>query len=859
MSETTHRADRAEITRLVEHAEKLLQKGKTADALEEYLHVLAVDPGNDGVRQMAADLCLSLQRVPEAVSLLGEMFARQIQTGDATRASLTYKKLSRYAKPNWQQRVDFGRLLEKSNRRLASETYESVLEELVQLGDRTNSLRVLKLIVALDPIERNLVRLGDLSSQSGDKQSAAAAFLRLGHLAETSGVNGAPNFERAYMENPADPQIALAYGRSLLKQGQAGAAIFVLEAHLKAVPTPRELRETYGKALVAASRLSEAEPYVWELFEQNPSRLPEVAHLIGMFIDAQQDAEAVTLARKLEAAQRKRGERKSFAAMMQDITAAHRASPEVLEFMGELFNASNRETDYSQTLIKLFDLYYGMGNYLKAGECLDRAAEIDAYEPGHHRRLEALRGKVDDNRFKVIASRFTSLGKTTPEPVRSGGEQPALGAAALQDLMLQAEILVQYGMRAKALERLQRIQELFPREEQRNEDLQRLYMAAGLVPRYAEQAPATPSPGTTGPAPASAAPQTAAAEAADVSSFTRVAEISRKLYRQGNANAVLSTAVKEIGEQWKASRCVAALCKPGLPPSAVTEYCGESVKPAAPGALAKIAAAVQELAVSRGSLSTTDALAAPELQAVRETVAELAISSLLVLPLCDGKDHVGLLLLVNSTPRGWHSSDVVVLKTIGEQIVIALNNAGLRRLVKNLSVTDERSGLLKRASYIDLLLSETGRALQQKTPLTVLLMRLGKSSAMVKEFGEAAVETAMQQIGQLFSANIRQNDLAFRYETTTVALVLGETGQKEASLAVEKLRKLLAAVRLPGTDEPIAFNAGLAEAVVKQEFDTVDIVTEVINRAEQALDSALAAGAGKMVALPPSLSAAATA
>src|ERR1700688_1818711 len=61
MSETAHRADRAEIARLVEHAEKLLQKGKTAEALEEYLRILAGDPGNDGVRQMAADLCLSLQ------------------------------------------------------------------------------------------------------------------------------------------------------------------------------------------------------------------------------------------------------------------------------------------------------------------------------------------------------------------------------------------------------------------------------------------------------------------------------------------------------------------------------------------------------------------------------------------------------------------------------------------------------------------------------------------------------------------------------------------------------------------------------------------------------------------------------
>ena len=43
----------------MEHAEKLLQKGKTAEALEEYLRILSGDPGNDGVRQMAADLCLS--------------------------------------------------------------------------------------------------------------------------------------------------------------------------------------------------------------------------------------------------------------------------------------------------------------------------------------------------------------------------------------------------------------------------------------------------------------------------------------------------------------------------------------------------------------------------------------------------------------------------------------------------------------------------------------------------------------------------------------------------------------------------------------------------------------------------------
>jgi diguanylate cyclase (GGDEF)-like protein len=207
--------------------------------------------------------------------------------------------------------------------------------------------------------------------------------------------------------------------------------------------------------------------------------------------------------------------------------------------------------------------------------------------------------------------------------------------------------------------------------------------------------------------------------------------------------------------------------------------------------------------------------------------------------------------------RGWHSSDIVVLKTISDQIVVALNNAGLRRLVKNLSVTDEQSGLLKRQSYLDLLMAETHRAIQQSTPITLLLMQFGKH--MVKEIGTAAAEAIMRQVGQLFAANIRQNDLAFRYDTATVALVLGETGEKEALLAVEKLRKLLSGVHMPESQDPVPINVGLAEAVVRAQFDAVDIVTEVINRGELALDMAIAQGTGKPVVLAALQSSAAVA
>src|SRR6202162_4054042 len=129
MAEITTRADRAELTRRVERAEKLLQKGKAPEALEEYLQVLRDDSENDTVRQLTADLCLSQNRTRDAVQLLGELFERQVNGGDATRASLTYKKLARHGNPTWQQKFRFGQLLEGSNKKLAVGTYEAALQD----------------------------------------------------------------------------------------------------------------------------------------------------------------------------------------------------------------------------------------------------------------------------------------------------------------------------------------------------------------------------------------------------------------------------------------------------------------------------------------------------------------------------------------------------------------------------------------------------------------------------------------------------------------------------------------------------------------------------------------------------------
>ncbi|MGA9208941.1 MAG: diguanylate cyclase, partial [Terriglobales bacterium] len=331
-------------------------------------------------------------------------------------------------------------------------------------------------------------------------------------------------------------------------------------------------------------------------------------------------------------------------------------------------------------------------------------------------------------------------------------------------------------------------------------------------------------------------------------------EITRNIYRQGNVKSVLFTTVNEVGRHWQVSRCIAGLCVPGKPPSAALEYCAPNVPKSEVMPIVKLIGAVLPLAEQRGVVALTDAAHSPELAAIHTVLAALDIRSLLAVPLMDGESVVGILILEQcGAPRLWRQSDIVVLKTIADQVVQAFQNARLRSLVKNLAVTDERSGLLKRSSYLDVLLSEARRAQQQKSTVTVMLFYFGKASALVRECGEVAVKDMMLQAGQIVTANIRQSDMAVRYDLTTIALILADTGTKNSFFVADKMRKALAAVKIPGSDREATLTVGIAEAAIQHSFDPVDIVTEVINRAEAALEAAKAEGGNKAHSIAPNL------
>jgi len=879
----------SDVSKRLEKAEKYLLKDRAQDALEELLAAVEEDPDNNLARERAADVAISLNKNKEAAVHLAILFDRMAASGDQAKAVVTYKKLARITQPRVDQTFRFAQYLEKNNRKEALELFKNAAEGFVGAGQKSEALAVYKRLAALDPTLEYMKAVGELATAVGDRKSAADAFYQAGELEKKASRDGFAWFERAYKSDPNNADAAVAYTQALLERGDGAAALRTLQP-LYRDDAPDSVASAYARALLALRRPGEAEPIIWRLYEKDSKKASDVALLVGSLLDVEDVTRAVDLARHTAEAEEKAGRLRDFVGVLKEVSDKHPQLPQFLEYMVTLFNSTNREHDYCDTLSRLFKLYYAAGNYLKAGDCLDAAAEVDPYEKGHQKNLEMLKGKIDANRYRAIANRFIASVSVTPPALEEDAVPPADNEpTVLEDFMLQAEIFLQYSMRSKAVERLERIQKLFPREEERNEKLRSLYMSAGITPKYdgaarptttvsappkaapvAEKISAKPAPPPAAPpTPAVGTPTpparptltgvqalvpSAVANENAVDNIARVTEITRNIYRQANVKSVLFASVNDVGRHWGASRCVAGLCTPGKPPSAALEYCAPGIKQSEVMAIVKLIGALQSLAVGQGPVAIPNVKNAPELAAIKQWTDSLEVESILAVPLLDGDEHVGILILEQcNAPRMWRQTDILVLKTIADQMVLAVNNAKLRNLMKTLAVTDEKSGLLKRSSYIDVLLSEIRRGLQQTSQSCVMLLYFGKASTLVREIGEPAVENMMQQIGQICCSHIRQNDVAVRYELTSIALVLADTNDKNAFFVVDKMRKVLNTVKVPGTDRSVTCTVGIAEAVMQTRFDPVDIVTEVINRVEAALEAAKAEGGNKALSLAPVL------
>lgn len=849
-----------DVTKHLERARKHLEKNKLQDAIADYQTVLEASPNHAEAIQMLSDLYVRAGDLVQAAYYFGLQFDRLAESGDTVRAAAIFTRyLKAYPQPG-HRLVRYAFLLQKQNRTAeAIECYALAAQQFGDQNDWKSQFECLQRVAQLDPENpERQVQLAALAEKIGNTETAGRAYLRAAQLTQAAGDydRALELFAHAHRVTPGDRSVTLLYADARLRRGDAAGAVALLQPFAPADPTDTAFLSTFGEALLLTNQLDSARDVLFALCKQKPEGFDMLFQLAERYFEAGKEQQAVSVLDQTKEWMLAIRNESIFATRLDMIVEAHPKCLPLIEFWAKLYDQLNREVKYFDALVRLFDVSLESNKIDAACDALDRLVEIDPYDYRIQERISRLEGKASPTFLRNISVRAAKASGGAQQAQSTGGT--GLGDAArtpateeekaqraLDDLIVQAEIFLQYSLQTKAAERLERIADLFPGQEEKNERLRLLYERANWWPKGST---ARPQVSATTQAPQPAASPNAAVSAASAADTHRdlaeIAEITRLMYREVTPREVLGTAVREIGKYLNVRRCIAVVGTPGKTAPMVAEFASTGLKSATPAAVAKIAGRLGKVSPDAvGGLSMT----ASDFADMRA----LEVETILGVPLSDKdtQSAAGVLFLGDTVSRQWKPNESFFLQAIGDQIMISVNHTRLRSLVRTLAVADEKTGLLGRGAYIDCLLAESKRSRTQGTPLTLVILQMDHGPELLRQEGDAVLEAYLNQLARSLEPSIRQGDLAVKYTTWSLAFVLPDTPRENAETLAEKLRLAAAQVQPSWAGSPVTFSAVVADAAARQADENEDRVTEWINRAESGLDEIRHRGGNTLVTL----------
>src|SRR5467141_3630087 len=549
----------ADVSKHLDRAKRFLEKNRVEDAIGAYLAVLDEMPQHQEATQALGDLYARMDQPDRAAIYYGLLFDLLVEPKDETKALAIYNRFLRAGRGQPPERIARYAFLQQRQNHPdeAIEQYSKAAELFAAANRDEDALFCWERLAQLDPenLPRQL-RLAEAAERIGKNALAARAFLRAGQLATASGASADALhiLGRAYKLAPQERSVGLLYAQANLQAGNAVRAAALLEP-FAATESDAAFLTTFSDALMRSGNLERARELLERVLREKNEGMTQLFELADRYVAAGQDQKATDILLMLKRRMFADKRQNDFATLMDGVGAKYPHSQVILEFWASIHNELNRESQYFEVLIRLFDEYLTSGNVAKAAETLERLADIDAYDFRNQERLELLRGRVDEVHLKRIASRLLKSGTPTPGHAShtppqnanapSPGSEEGRQLQALEDLIVQTEIFLQYSLQNKALERLQRIAAMFPGEEERSARLANLYQTANWWPQVTPKAKTASAPAPPAASPAPPAPAAPVAEAPvpitsktgvysaeTLRDLSKISEVNQKIFRQ---------------------------------------------------------------------------------------------------------------------------------------------------------------------------------------------------------------------------------------------------------------------------------------------------------------------------------------
>ena len=172
---------------------------------------------------------------------------------------------------------------------------------------------------------------------------------------------------------------------------------------------------------------------------------------------------------------------------------------------------------------------------------------------------------------------------------------------------------------------------------------------------------------------------------------------------------------------------------------------------------------------------------------------------LAVVPLVFQERFIGSLeVMDDDLARTWHDNEILLLRTVANQVTVAINHADLFAQMQTQALTDALTGCYNRRSLELHLDRELQNAQRQHQPLALLMLDLDRFKQLNDTVGHDAGDAALRQLSDCFRHELRGVDTAARYGGDEFALVLPRAFAEGAVVVAERLRARIGQIEIPG-------------------------------------------------------------
>ena len=190
---------------------------------------------------------------------------------------------------------------------------------------------------------------------------------------------------------------------------------------------------------------------------------------------------------------------------------------------------------------------------------------------------------------------------------------------------------------------------------------------------------------------------------------------------------------------------------------------------------------------------------------------------------------MGVLMVTSDDPqRLWQDNEIMLLRTVADQVAVAVNHARLFQQIQHQALTDALTGCFNRRFFEIQLERDLHLATRMRQPVSLVLLDIDHFKRVNDSHGHDAGDAALRFLAGVLREEVRGVDTAARYGGEEFAIILPQAGPEGALGVAERLRSRIEKTEVPGVGR---ITASLGVATFPGDASSRELLVTAADRA----------------------------